>query len=65
MQFYGISICQAMIFTLYTVYSKHEMIKIGNQTREASIIVSARIILLPIVQHPVTHDHIYMYWNAI
>ena len=25
---------QLMIFRLYTVYNKHEMIKIGNQTRE-------------------------------
>ena len=34
MQFYEINVCQVMIFRLYTVYSKHEMIKIGNQTRE-------------------------------
>ena len=36
MQFYEQDICQIMIFRLYTVYNKHEMIKIGNQTREIS-----------------------------
>ena len=38
-----------MIFRHYTVYNKHEMIKIGNQTREkiADIIASARIFLQP------------------
>ena len=35
MQFYEINVCQAMIFRLY-VWNKHEMIKIGNQTREKS-----------------------------
>ena len=40
-----------MIFKLHTVYNKHEMIKIGNQSREiASIIPSARIVLLPTVK---------------
>ena len=34
MQFCGINICQLMLFRLYTVYNKHEMIKIGNQTKE-------------------------------
>ena len=43
MQFYKINICQIMIFSLYTVYNKYEMIKIG------SIIASARIILPPTV----------------
>ena len=36
MQFYEISICHVMIFRLYTVFNKHEMIKIGNQIREKS-----------------------------
>ena len=34
MQFYELKICQAMIFKLYTVCNKLEMIKFGNQTRE-------------------------------
>ena len=34
MQFYEINICQVMNFRFYTIYNKHEMIKIGNQTRE-------------------------------
>ena len=34
MQFYEINICQVMIFRLYTVYNKHEMLKIDSQTRE-------------------------------
>ena len=34
MQFYEINICQVMIFRLYTVYNKCDMIKIVNQTRE-------------------------------
>ena len=40
MQFCEINICQVMIFRLYTVYNKHEMIKIGNQTREKSQVLS-------------------------
>ena len=39
-QFYEAYICQVMIFRLYTVYDKHEMIKIGNQTREKSEVLS-------------------------
>ena len=34
------NICQAMIFRLYTVYNKHEIIKIGNQTREKLQVLS-------------------------
>ena len=34
MQFYEINIGQIMIFKLYTIYKKHEMLKIGSQTRE-------------------------------
>ena len=34
MQFYEVNISQVMIFRLYTVYNRHEMIKNGNQTRE-------------------------------
>ena len=40
MQFYKINICGVMIFRLYTVYMKHEMIKIVNQTKEKSQILS-------------------------
>ena len=36
MQFYEINIYQVMIIRLYTVYNKHETIKIYNQTREKS-----------------------------
>ena len=36
MQFYEINTSQVMIFELYTVYYKHEIIQIGNQTREKS-----------------------------
>ena len=34
MQFYEINICQAVIFRLYTVYNKNELIKISNETTE-------------------------------
>ena len=40
MQFYEITICQVMIYRLYTVYNKHDMIKISNQTREKSQVLS-------------------------
>ena len=40
MQFYEINIYQVMIFRVYTVYNKNEMIKIGNQTREKSQVIS-------------------------
>ena len=33
MQFYEINICQATILRYYTIYKKHEMIKIDNQAR--------------------------------
>ena len=36
MHFYEINICQVMIFRLYNVYNKHEMLKIVNQTGEKS-----------------------------
>ena len=36
MQFYEINVCQVMNFRLYTVYNKHYIIEIGNQTREKS-----------------------------
>ena len=36
MQFYEINIRQVMIFSHYTVYNKHKMIKIGKQSREKS-----------------------------
>ena len=38
MLFYEIS--QVMIFRLYIVYNKHEMIKIGNKTSEKSQVLS-------------------------
>ena len=34
MQFYEQNIYQVMIFKLYTIYNKHEVIKIGGQTWE-------------------------------
>ena len=40
MQFYNIFIFQIMIFRLYTVYKKHEMMKIGEQTKEKSQVLS-------------------------
>ena len=40
MQFYEKNIFQIMIFRLHTVYNKHEMIKIGNQIREKSQVLS-------------------------
>ena len=40
MQLYEINICQVMILILYTVYNKHEMIKIDNQTTEKSHVLS-------------------------
>ena len=39
-QFYEMNICQIMIFKLHTVYNKCEMIKIGNQTRVKSQVLS-------------------------
>ena len=36
MHFYKINICQVMILRFYTVYNKHEMLKIDNQMREKS-----------------------------
>ena len=40
MKFYEINVREAMIFRLHTVYNKHEMIKIGNQIRETSQVLS-------------------------
>ena len=40
MQFYEMNICQVMIFRLYIVYNKHEMIKIGNWRRAKLQILS-------------------------
>ena len=40
MQFYEKNIYQFIIFRLYTVYNKNVMIKIGNQTREKSQVLS-------------------------
>ena len=40
LQFFEINICQVMIFRLYTVYNKHEIIKIDSQTREKSQVLS-------------------------
>ena len=36
MQFHAVNICQIMVLGFSPVYNKHEMIKIGNQTREIS-----------------------------
>ena len=43
MQFYGINICQVMIFKPYTVYNKYEMTKIVNQTKEKSKVLSQEL----------------------
>ena len=40
MQFYEMNIYQVMIFKLYAVYNKQEMIKIGNETREKPQVIS-------------------------
>ena len=40
MQFYEINTSHVMTFKLYAVYNKHEMIKIGNQTRGKSQVLS-------------------------
>ena len=48
MQFYEVKICEVMIFRLFTVYNKHNIMKIGNQTREGTI-ASAPIIFQPTV----------------
>ena len=40
MQFYEVNIYQIMIFKLYTVHNKHEMIKIGYKTKEKSQVLS-------------------------
>ena len=40
MQFYEINIYQTMIFRLHAAYNKHEMIKIGNQVRKKSQVLS-------------------------
>ena len=40
MQFLNKNIYQVMIFRLYTVYNKHEIIKIDNQIREKLQVLS-------------------------
>ena len=40
MQFYEINNCQVMIFKFYAVHNKHEMIKMGNQTKEKCHVLS-------------------------
>ena len=40
MQFYEINISQVMIFRLYTVYNKHEMIKIFSRTNDKLQVLS-------------------------
>ena len=40
MQFYEINIGQIMIFKPYTIYNKHEMIKIDNQMKGKSKVFS-------------------------
>ena len=40
MQFKEINICKVMNFRLYAAYNYHEMIKIGNQTKEKSQVFS-------------------------
>ena len=40
MQFFEINDCQFMFFRLYIVYNNHEMIKIDNQIRDKSQVLS-------------------------
>ena len=40
MQFYEINICQIMIFKIYAVNKKHEVLKIGSQIREKLQVLS-------------------------
>ena len=40
MQFYEINICEVIIFRLYTIYTKHEMIKTDIQNSEKSQVLS-------------------------
>ena len=37
---FEINICQLIVFRIYTVYNKHETIKIDNQSREQLQILS-------------------------
>ena len=39
LKLYKINFCQVVIFRLYTVYNKHEIIKIGNQIRNRSLTI--------------------------
>ena len=43
MQFYELNFYQVMTFRLYIVYNKHEMIKIGNETRVKSQVLSQEL----------------------
>ena len=40
MQFYEINVCEVIIFGLYNVYNKNGTIKIENETREKSQVLS-------------------------
>ena len=40
MLFLEINIYQIMIFRIYTVYNKHEIIKIDNESREKAQVLS-------------------------
>ena len=40
MQYHEINVSQVMIFRLYIVYNKHEMVKIANQNSEKSQVLS-------------------------
>ena len=40
MQIYEINVCQFMVFKFCTVYNKCELIKIGNENREISQVLS-------------------------
>ena len=42
-QLYKINICRIIILSLYIVYKKHEMIKIGNQVREKLQVLSQKL----------------------
>ena len=48
MQFSEIYNYQVMNFKIYTIYNKHEMIKVGNETREKSQVLLQQV--QPIIQ---------------
>ena len=44
MQFYEVNTSEITIFWLYTVYNKHDMLKISNKTREKSHVLLLQVL---------------------